>query len=121
MCEIETRQNREIKQNVNIIGRITIHKFVINSSNFKRFRVDRIKQINNNNIMLNEKIIGNRFIMNNINAIIFAYSDNNINEKYMELYSVIKPATDSDSHSGKSKGTLFNSANIHIILIIRNA
>ena len=102
------------------MGRITIQQFVINSSNFKRFKVDRIKQINNNNMMLKEKIIENRIITNNINAIIFAYSVNNINEKYIELYSVIKPATNSDSDSAKSKGTLFNSANIHIKLIIMN-
>ena len=38
-------------------------------------------------------------IMNNDNDIIFAYSVNNINEKYIELYSVINPATNSDSHS----------------------
>jgi hypothetical protein len=102
------------------MGRITIQQFVINSSNFKRFKVDRIKQINNNNIMLKEKIILNRIIMNKISAIIFAYSVDNINEKYIGLYSVIKPATGSDSDSGKSKGTLFNSANIHTKLIITN-
>jgi len=102
------------------MGRITIQEFVIKSSNFKRFKVDRIKQINNNNIMLKEKINENRIITNKISAIIFAYSVNNINEKYIELYSVIKPATNSDSDSGKSKGTLFNSANIHIKLIITN-
>ena len=32
----------------------------------------------------------------------------------MEEYSVIKPATNSDSASGKSKGTLFDSAKIAI-------
>ena len=71
------------------MGRITIQEFVIKSSNFKRFKVDRIKQINNNNIMLKEKINENRIITNKISAIIFAYSVNNINEKYIELYSVI--------------------------------
>ena len=102
------------------MGRIIIQQFVINSSNFKRFKVDRIKQINDNNNKIKEKINENRIITNSISAIIFAYSVNNINEKYIELYSVIKPATNSDSDSGKSKGTLFNSANIHIKLIITN-
>jgi hypothetical protein len=102
------------------MGRITIQQLVINSSNFKRLKVDRIKQINDNNIMLAEKTIENRIITNKISAIIFVYSVNNINEKYIELYSVIKPATNSDSDSGKSNGTLFNSANIHIKLINTN-
>jgi hypothetical protein len=59
-------------------------------------------------------------IINNDNDIIFAYSVNNINEKYIEEYSVINPATNSDSDSGKSKGILFNSANIQIMPIIIN-
>jgi hypothetical protein len=59
-------------------------------------------------------MILNKIITNNMNDIIFAYSLNRINEKYIELYSVIKPATNSDSDSGKSNGILFNSANIHI-------
>ena len=42
-------------------------------------------------------------------AIILAYSVKRIKEKYIEEYSVIKPATNSDSASGKSKGTLFDS------------
>lgn len=37
-----------------------------------------------------------------------------INEKITELYSVRNPATNSDSASGKSYGTLFDSAKIHI-------
>ena len=37
-----------------------------------------------------------------------------IKYKIVDKDSVIKPATNSDSDSGKSKGTLFNSANIHI-------
>ena len=68
--------------------------------------------------MLILNINENMIIINNDNDIIFAYSVNNINEKYIELYSVINPATNSDSDSGKSKGILFNSANIHINPII---
>ena len=41
--------------------------------------------------------------------IILAYSVKRIKEKYKEEYSVIEPATNSDSASGKSKGTLFDS------------
>ncbi len=48
------------------MGRITIQQLVINSSNFKRLKVDRIKQINDNNIMLAEKTIENRIITNKI-------------------------------------------------------
>ena len=42
-------------------------------------------------------------------AIILAYSVKRIKEKCIEEYSVIKPATNSDSASIKSKGTLFDS------------
>jgi len=48
------------------MGRITIQQFVINSSNFKRFKVERIKQINNNHIIDKLKINENMIIMNNI-------------------------------------------------------
>jgi hypothetical protein len=102
------------------MGRITIQQFVINSSNFKRFKVDRVKQINHNNNVIKEKTSENRLTANNTSAIIFAYSVSNINEKYIELYSVIKPATNSDSDSGKSKGTLFNSASMQTKPIIQN-
>ena len=46
--------------------------------------------------------------------IILAYSVKRIKEKYKEEYSVIEPATNSDSASGKSKGTLLDSAKILI-------
>jgi hypothetical protein len=36
-------------------------------------------------------------------------------EKYKEEYSVIKPATSSDSASARSNGTLFDSPSIHMI------
>ncbi len=70
--------------------------------------------------MFKPQIIENKIIINPTNAIILAYSVNNINEKYIELYSVINPATNSLSDSGKSKGTLFNSANIEMKQIIMN-
>ena len=38
--------NNAINKYIKIIGKITIQQFVISSSNFKRFKVDRIKQIN---------------------------------------------------------------------------
>ena len=36
-------------------------------------------------------------------------------EKYKDEYSVIKPATSSDSASARSNGTLLDSPSIHII------
>lgn len=49
----------------------------------------------------------------NTNAIfsIFAYSVKRMTEKYIDEKSVRNPATNSDSASGKSKGTRFDSAN----------
>jgi hypothetical protein len=41
------------------------------------------------------------------------YSQSIITEKKREEYSVIKPATSSDSASGKSKGTRLHSTRIH--------
>jgi hypothetical protein len=43
---------------------------------------------------------------------IFAYSVKRIIEKYIEVKSVRNPATNSDSASGKSKGTRDDSAKI---------
>ncbi len=42
--------------------------------------------------------------------ILETYSVKIIKEKYIELYSELNPATNSDSASDKSKGTLFDSA-----------
>ena len=96
------------------MGRRRIQALVINSSNFNRFNVERIKQTkkrrNNKKRKKREKRIN---IQKDI-PIILAYSVKRIKEKYKEEYSVIKPATNSDSASGKSKGTLFDSANIQI-------
>ena len=71
--------------------------------------------------MLKGKANGNKIITNKAAAATFVYSISKINEKYIELYSVIKPATNSDSDSGKSKGIRLSSAKMHIKLIAKNA
>jgi len=47
------------------------------------------------------------------------YSDKMIMEKYKLLNSVMKPATSSDSASGKSKGTLLLSTNTQALYIMK--
>ena len=85
-----------------IVGIIIIQAFVINSSNFNRFKVVRIKHtIKSKNIKQSLLIDKNTSNQNN-KAIIFEYSVKRIKEKITALYSVIKPATNSDSASGKS-------------------
>lgn len=56
---------------------------------------------------------------NNENITSEKYSDNIIMEKYKLLNSVMKPATSSDSASGKSKGTLLLSTKIQILYITK--
>ena len=58
----------------------------------------------------------NKIIIHVIIAIILAYSVNKMMEKYKDEYSVIKPATSSDSASARSNGTLLDSPSIAIII-----
>lgn len=71
----------EIKRKENRMGRITIHAFVINSSNLNRTKEDRHRAARHNKKSRND---GGRLkitIMKMKKEIIFAYSLNNTNEK----------------------------------------
>jgi hypothetical protein len=81
------------------ISRRTIQQFVIQSSNFNRFIVERTKQANITKITLEGRAIENKIVTNKAVAATFVYSISKINEKYIELYSVIKPATKGSTHS----------------------
>lgn len=71
--------------------------------------MERKKHTNKRIHIKNHWIIEKRIIIRKDMEIILAYSVKRIKEKYKEEYSVIEPATNSDSASGKSKGTLFDS------------
>ena len=98
------------RQKVNINGRITVQQLVINSSNFSLFRVDLTTQTIAKSTRANDRASENKATTNSRIASMLEYSVRRTKEKYIDEYSVIKPATNSDSDSGKSKGTLFSSA-----------
>lgn len=77
-------------------------------------------QIQYINRMINKSNIFKLYniIIKSTNMIKEKYSDNIIIEKYRLLNSVINPATNSLSASGKSKGTLFDSTRIHRLKVI---
>ena len=75
--------------------------------------MERIKEINKRHKIKHEIAKEKRRHNKKDIVIILAYSVKRIKEKYIEEYSVIKPATNSDSASGKSKGTLLDSPNKH--------
>ena len=96
---------------MNIIGIKKVQQWIINSSYFTLIIVD-LAQLNNKRIIIiKETNVHNKENKNEC-IIIIEYSINNIIEKKIDVNSVIKPATNSDSASDKSNGTLLHSATI---------
>ena len=99
--------NNTNNNSINNNGIITIQIFVINSSYFNLTKLDlniaTILRKNNNK----EGIKLKKIINNNKEDITLTYSVHKIKLKYIQPYSVINPAINSDSASVKSKGTLF--------------
>ena len=85
------------------------------SSNLSLFNVALVKHQKNNKNSDNDTYKLNNNTKNNENIISEKYSDSIIMLKYKLLYSVIKPATNSLSASGKSNGTRLHSTKIHTL------
>ena len=74
-----TTKNNSSKEN--IMGRITIQALVINSSNFNRFNVERIKPTKRTRKRRKERWIESKITNQKHIPIILAYSVNRIKEK----------------------------------------